>query len=157
MSSVMFVCLGNICRSPAGEGILKAFLNNEGVESVRVESSGLGSWHVGELPNPRMRKVARERGYELESRAQLFTPNFFDSFEYILAADRSVYEELVSMAKTDERKKRVFYMTAFSETYKGEEVPDPYYGGEEGFYHVLDMLEESCKGLVSELKQRLCL
>jgi protein-tyrosine phosphatase len=151
----MFVCLGNICRSPAAEGILRHFVDKANLPfSVHVESCGLGEWHIGSLPDERMREAAKDRGVVLASRAQKFDATFLDKFDVILAADNQVLHELHRFAKTPEHKAKIHLITTFSDLYQGEEVPDPYYGGDAGFARVLDMLEDSCSGLIKYLKSK---
>ena len=147
MKSCLFVCLGNICRSPAAEGVLRAMAEKEGVE-IEVASCGLGDWHVGQLPDKRMRDAARRRGYVLASRAQGIQERFFDEYETILAADHAVMIELLKIAKTPAEKAKVQLMTKFSQTYPGQEVPDPYYGGTDEFEYVMDMVEDICEGIL---------
>jgi protein-tyrosine phosphatase len=150
----MFVCLGNICRSPAAEGILRHFAEELGMgSSVHVESCGLGEWHVGSLPDERMREAAKDRGVVLSSRAKKFDSAFLDTFDMILAADNQVLHELHRYAETPEHKAKIHLITAFSKLYQGEDVPDPYYGGDAGFARVLDMLEDSCTGLLEQVKK----
>lgn len=152
MAAILFVCLGNICRSPAAQGILHQMAGKEPrLQDLHIESCGMGDWHVGQLPDERVRDAAKRRGVVLASRAQVFHPSFFDRFDYILAADLEVLHDLQRHAKTAEHKSKVHMITAFSETYKNEEVPDPYYGGEAAFELVLDMLEDSCQGLIHRL------
>ena len=152
MVNILFVCLGNICRSPAAEGILKHFAaqNNFPLE-LHIESCGLGDWHIGHLPDERMRDTAKARGVILSSRAQKFQLKFFDTFDYILVADQPVLRELYQYATNAEQKAKIHLMTDFSSSYKGQEVPDPYYRGEGDFELVLDMLEDSCEGLLKNL------
>lgn len=155
MVAIMFVCLGNICRSPAGEGMLKHLLENtDSFEDANIESSGIGDWHVGQLPDSRMRKAALKRGVTLTSRAQVFKPEHFEKFDYILAADHEVLNDLYRYARTPEEKSKVHLVTAFSRSYRQQEIPDPYYGGASDFELVLDMLEDSCEGLIQEIKQK---
>lgn len=156
MSSILFVCLGNICRSPAAEGILRHMVENDpAMKSIHIESCGLGDWHTGSLPDERMRQAANKRGITLMSRAQKVHPKFFDQFDLILAADHKVLNELYRYALTPEAKAKIHLITHYSKCYKDEEVPDPYYQGEAGFEQVLDMLEDSCEGLVEHLKSGL--
>jgi len=152
MTSVLFVCLGNICRSPAAEGILKELAKDK---ELHVESCGMGDWHVGNLPDPRMREAAERRGLVLTSRAQEFKREFFDRFDYILAADREVLHGLYHYAEKPEHKARVHLMTAFSKSYRDQEVPDPYYGGDDGFEQVLDMLTDACEGLLENIVKKI--
>ncbi len=152
MTSVLFVCLGNICRSPAAEGILRHMHEKSGgIPPLHVESCGLGSWHIGRLPHDQMREAANERGIVLLSRAQQFKPSFFDQFDYILAADHSIMNELYNLAKSPQHKAKVHLIAEYSKSYFREEIPDPFYGGKEGFDRVLDMLEDSCQGLLEHL------
>lgn len=146
-NSILFVCLGNICRSPAAEGILK-HISKERSLDLYVASCGLGEWHVGELPDRRMRQAAKNRGIILDSRAQSFKASFFEDFDYIMAADQEVLETLRSWTKNT---KKLHLITHFSNKYKGKDIPDPYYGDGAGFEHVLDMLEESCEALIKHL------
>lgn len=145
---VLFVCLGNICRSPAAEGILKHLLQEVPDLKVYVESCGLDQWHVGRSPDARMTAKAASRGFYLEGKAQLFDPSFFHAFDYILAADQEVLQTLYDYAQPH-HKSKIYLMTHFSTLYKGKDVPDPYYN--EGFDKVMDILEDSCKGFIKHL------
>lgn len=150
---VLFVCLGNICRSPAGEGVLRKLIEKRGVEElIHVESCGLGGWHVGQPADERMRKASARRNFHLVGVAQQFVVSMFEKFDYVLAADEAVLNELFDLAGDNlEYKNCIHYMTEFSPAYQNEEVPDPYYGGEAGFELVLDMLEDSCNGLLDHI------
>jgi len=153
MSSILFVCLGNICRSPAAEGVLRHMISQDSqLAHVHVESCGLGDWHAGKLPDERMRSAAKERGIELMSRAQNFKLQFFEDFDYILAADHEVLKVLYSFAKEPTEKAKIHLITAFSSTFKNEEIPDPYYGGDAAFELVLDIIEDACQGIIGHLK-----
>jgi len=121
---------------------------------VHIESCGLGDWWTGKLPDARMREAASKRGLSLISRAQRVQPHFFDQFDFVLAADHKVMNELYQYALTPDQKSKVLLMTHFSGSYKNQEVPDPYYEGEAGFEHVLNMLEDSCAGLLEHLKKQ---
>lgn len=152
--SILYVCLGNICRSPAAEALLRQM--NERSENpldLHVESAGLGSWHIGKLPHEDMREAASDRGLSLTGRARQFKPEFFDEFDYILAVDQSVLQELYRAAETPERKAKVGLITEYSNRYRGEDIPDPFYQGRGAFDRVLDMLEDSCEGLLQKLKK----
>ncbi len=151
--TVLFVCLGNICRSPAAQGILQRMAAEDlAISDLNIESCGLGDWHIGQLPDERMRKAAETRGFILTSRAQLFQPSFFDKFDYILAADNEILHHLQRHASTPEHKAKVHLITAFSSRYQNQEIPDPYYGGDAAFDFVLDIIEDSCEGLLIHLK-----
>jgi protein-tyrosine phosphatase len=155
MVSILFVCLGNICRSPAAEGILRHQSTNHPVlKKIHIESCGLGSWHQGQLPDLRMQDAAKRRGIILSSRAQKIQDHFFDKFDYILAADHEVLKVLYQYAKSPEQKAKLHLISAFSDSYRNEEIPDPFYGNEASFEHVLDMLEDSCEGLIEHIKTK---
>lgn len=120
-------------------------------KDLRIESCGIGDWHIGQLPDERISAAAKDRGVILKSRAQQFQPDFFEHFDYILAADQEVMRDLYRYARTPEHKAKIQLMTAFSHFYHGQEIPDPYYQGGSAFELVLDMLEDSCQGLLEEL------
>ncbi len=152
----MFVCLGNICRSPAAEEILRKKGKEAGMdEFLHVESSGIGDWHIGALADSRMRESAASRGYILTKRAQKFHSSLFDHYDYILAADQSVLHELQHLAKTPEEKAKIHLITEFSKPYYQQDVPDPYYNGLQAFEGVLDILESSVDGLITHIKNNL--
>jgi low molecular weight protein-tyrosine phosphatase len=155
MVAIMFVCLGNICRSPAGEGMLQHLVDSsETSTDFTIASSGIGDWHVGQFPDSRMCQAASERGIMLTSRAQVFKVEDFDQYDYILAADHEVLNDLYHYARSLQDKSKVHLITAFSPSYHNEVVPDPYYGGVSDFELVLDMLEDSCEGLLQKLLHR---
>lgn len=151
MPSILFVCLGNICRSPCAEGVLKHYAENRGL-NIHVESCGLGDWHEGQLPDKRMRQTAQARGIILSSQAQAFRRDFFDQFDWILVADHSVFEELHKWAKVPEHKAKIQLLTKFSHTFQGQEIPDPFYKDIAQFELVMDMIEDSCLGLLDHLE-----
>ena len=154
MINVLFVCLGNICRSPSGEGVFKALVKKENLEDAFfIDSSGTSAFHVGEQADRRMQKHAARRDIYLTSLSRKFIHDDFTNFDYIIAMDKDNYRDILSMDKQGDFKKKVFMMTDFSLDYKGREVSDPYYGGDSGFEDVLDMLEESCRGLLEIIKK----
>ena len=148
---VLFVCMGNICRSPAAEAILKHLVHENPSLNINVESCGIGDWHLGQAPDKRMQGAAKERGIIMTGRAQQFQPHFFDQFDYILVSDKEVLKSLYHYAKTPQQKAKIRLMTAFSSLYQGQEIPDPYYQANGTFAMVLDMLEESCRGLIQHI------
>ena len=147
---VLFVCLGNICRSPTGEGLLRALLAERDLEDVvEVDSAGTGAWHVGESPDRRMTAAAERRGYRLAGAARQVTADELPGWSMVVAMDRQNYADLRVMAVDGNVPIRLF-----SEFLPGGEpvdVPDPYYGGEEGFDRVIDLVEEGCANLLDEL------
>ena len=151
-TKILFVCLGNICRSPAAEGVLKSFAKGLPIE---IQSAGTAGYHIGELPDPRMRSHARKRGYDLISHAQQFDPSiFFEKFDRIIAMDSSNLRDLKTMDSKKLYQHKLSLMTDYSQSMDINEVPDPYYRGPEGFEHVLDILEDACKGLLQQLQER---
>lgn len=151
---VLFVCLGNICRSPAGEGIFKKMVNEEGLDHyIKVDSAGTSGYHDGELPDHRMRRHGAKRGYTFDSLSRKFTARDFDKFDLILAMDDSNYYNILALAPDLEAEKKVRRMVDFSRKYVHDHVPDPYYSGTDGFELVLDLLEDACKGLLEEIKE----
>lgn len=153
MKSILFVCLANICRSPAAEGIFRHLISQDpSLQQIHVESCGLGDWYVGHLPDERMRSAAKDRGIILMSRAQCFHPRFFQHFDYILGVDNEVTNILYKYAKEPTEKSKIHLVTAFSTTFKNEEIPDPFHQGDAAFELVLDMLEDSCLGLIQHIK-----
>lgn len=153
--SVCFVCLGNICRSPTAEGVFRALIEKENLtREVEVDSAGTAAYHTGERADPRSRKFAKQRGYELGSIARQFVPDDFETFDYILAMDEQNLAELLKGARSlGVKPKHLGLLRDFDKTApKGASVPDPYYGGDAGFNEVLDQCERACAGLLSHLK-----
>lgn len=142
---VLFVCLGNICRSPAAQGVLQKMVDERGLaSSFIIDSAGTGGYHVGELPDRRMRVHASRRGYELTHRARKFTPSDFDDFDIIIAMDNNNVYDLEEKARSTQDVSKIVPMREFmSKTSRYDYVPDPYYEGSEGFELVLDLLEEA--------------
>ncbi|MHB1050425.1 MAG: low molecular weight protein-tyrosine-phosphatase [Bacteroidota bacterium] len=146
---ILFVCLGNICRSPAAEGVMKKFSEGKAIE---IDSAGTAGYHIGELPDSRMRSHAAKRGFPLTHRARQFdSAKDFERFDLILAMDKNNMRDLQSMDRKNQYGHKLKMMTDYSQALKVTEVPDPYYGGPEGFEHVLDILEDACGGLLKEL------
>jgi protein-tyrosine phosphatase len=150
---VLFVCMGNICRSPAGEGILRHMIEKKSLQSIEVASCGIGDWHLGHAPDLRMQAAAKARGIVLNSKARQFRYEFFDQYDYILVSDKEVRKDLYAFAKTPGHKAKILMMTEFSSNYQGEEVPDPYLQAQGAFDLVLDILEDSCSGILDHIKR----
>lgn len=148
---VLFVCLGNICRSPAAEGVFEGLVKRRGLAHIEIDSAGTGGWHVGQRADLRMRQAAQGRGYDLQSRARQLGVQDFEEFDWILPMDNSNFEN-VMMMKPENCRARVipFKDLVGSEQISG--VPDPYYGGSQGFERVMDLLEEGCEALIQMLK-----
>ncbi len=152
--SVLFVCLGNICRSPAAEAIFLKLLNNQGLQDdFLVDSAGTGSWHVGKDADSRMRLAAKQRGIMITSKARQIDINDFINFNYILAMDNSNFENIMKIKNRESQSNfsKVIKLQEFSSSFSEKEVPDPYFGGEEGFNYVLDILEDSVNGFLQSV------
>ncbi|WP_313203194.1 low molecular weight protein-tyrosine-phosphatase [Pseudomonas sp.] len=152
---ILFVCLGNICRSPTAEGVLRHQLQLAGLaEQVHVASAGTGDWHVGKAPDSRTCKAALARGYDLsKQRAQQVKPAHFAEYDLILAMDESNLGHLRALRPQDAAGELDLFLRRYGAAL--DEVPDPYYGGAEGFEQVLDLVEVACRELVVEIKGRL--
>jgi protein-tyrosine phosphatase len=150
---ICFVCTGNICRSPTAEGVMRRLVEGRGLaDRIRIESAGTGSWHVGDHADPRSRRAAETRGYALDRRAQQFTRRFFERFDYVLVADSDNHEHLSRLAADAAALAKIHLLRDFDPASpRGSDVPDPYYGGPEGFELVLDICEASCRGLLEHL------
>ena len=143
--SVLFVCTGNICRSPTAEAVLRHLAAEEGID-LRIASAGIGDWHVGSAPDKRAQHHAKGRGYDMSAlRARQVRPSDFAEFDLILAMDGGHLQALQRMAPPGQRHKVRLFIA-------GRDVPDPYYGGPEGFEQVLDLVETACRDLLQELK-----
>ena len=150
---VLFVCMGNICRSPSAEGVFRRALVKAGLEhAVEVDSAGTHDYHVGHAPDPRACAAASQRGIDIgDLRARRVTAADFNRFDYVLAMDELNLEALAAAAPAGARA-RLGLLMAYAPSYP-QEVPDPYYGGRHGFEIVLDMLEAACAGLLQEIQQ----
>ena len=155
MVKVLFVCLGNICRSPTSEGIFRAMVINAGLgDLIRIDSAGTGAWHEGEPPDPRGQAAAIKRGYDLsDQRARKVTIRDFEEFDYIIGMDSQNCCDLTALAPTTAHDKIKLFLD-FAPHLGHRDVPDPYYGGPKGFDNVLDLVEEASKGLLEEILQR---
>ena len=152
---ILFVCSGNICRSPSAEAVFKAKVENEGLYTLfDIDSAGTGPWHVGEPADSRMKRHAKKRGYTLTSLARQFKPEKdFDRFDFIIAMDDENVEDLKAVARDEKDLAKISKMTDYSKAYSYNIVPDPYYGGDEGFELVLDLLEDASEGLLEAVSK----
>lgn len=151
-TKILFVCLGNICRSPAAEGIFKHIIKqNDKSNDFIVDSAGTGGYHIGDLPDKRMRIHASDRGYNLDSRSRKIELEDFLIFDYIITMDDRNYSNVLHIAPDLESRAKVHKMMEYSSSKDYDYVPDPYYEGADGFELVLDLLEEACENLYQEI------
>jgi protein-tyrosine phosphatase len=153
---VLFVCLGNICRSPTAEGAMRALVRDAGLgDSIEIDSAGTGGWHVGSPPDPRAVAAAGARGIALEGLARQVRQDDFEHFDLLLAMDRSNLRELRQMASGEEQRAKVRLLREFDPAGTGDgdlDVPDPYYGAPGGFEEVLDLVQAACAGLLAQIR-----
>ena len=148
-TSILMVCLGNICRSPLAEGILKSKVD---INNFFIDSAGTGGYHIGELPDKRSINIARKNGIDItDQRCRQFKVGDFDKFDIIYVMDNSNYNDVIRLARTEEDKEKVHLI--LDQIFPGEnvDVPDPYYGGDHGFENVYTMLDEACDLIVKKL------
>ena len=154
VKKILFVCLGNICRSPAAEGIFNQKIKERDLEKLFVvDSAGTGSWHVGNLPDKRMRSTALSRGIELTSRSRQIEENDLYEFDQILVMDKDNLDAVKSLTKDHNNpvNSKIKLILSYSENSLLDEVPDPYYGGQNGFDKVIDLLDDAMDGLIDSL------
>lgn len=152
MVKVLFVCTGNICRSPAAEGALNHLIQIHKLENkVYCESAGTSAYHVGELPDERMRKHGALRDLQLTSLARQFSYNDFKTFDYIITMDHSNFRNVLRLDPEGQYKSKVIPMAHLCHEHDINEVPDPYYGGDDGFEKVLDIVQDGCRGLLIKI------
>jgi protein-tyrosine phosphatase len=154
---ILFVCLGNICRSPAAEEIMRQIIENDValMGNYDVDSAGIGSWHEGQLPDRRMREHGKKHGYDFHSIARQVHSSDFDDFDLILGMDEGNMSDLLSLTRNDSDREKLGcladYMTAHPRYHT---IPDPYYGGPSDFELAIELIEDGCRGLAEELKKK---
>jgi len=153
---LLFVCLGNICRSPTAEGVMRSLVDADGLrERVEIDSAGTGAWHVGSPPDARATEAAASQGVTLSGQARRVEPDDFERFDLILAMDAANLRDLRALAGSPEAAAKVRLLREFDPASAGErdlDVPDPYYGGEHGFGRVFEMVQAACGGLLDEIR-----
>lgn len=152
---VLFVCLGNICRSPLAEGVFRGLVQARGLDPhYEIDSAGTGAWHAGEAPDPRSVAVASKNGVRLSGRARQVEPGDLEAFDYVIAMDRQNLLDLSSIARRHGGSAALHLLREFDPEPGDRQVPDPYYGGEDGFDQVYAMLQRSCEALLEILEER---
>ena len=151
---VIFVCMGNICRSPTAQGVFERLVHSQGLtERILIDSAGTHAYHIGKSPDARSQAAAKGRGLDLsKQRARKVTIADIEDFDYVLAMDRTNLDDLQDMVAASQRE-RVRLFMEFAERWNVDEVPDPYYGGESGFERVLDMVEDAAAGLLEHIRR----
>jgi protein-tyrosine phosphatase len=156
VTRILFVCMGNICRSPTAEGVMRSLLREEGLEDeIEIASAGTGGWHAGDPPDARATAAAARRGIVLEGAARQIRPEDFDEYDLVLAADRENLYDLRAIAPEHAQDKIRLLRSFDPASRDGDlDVPDPYYGGPDGFERVLDLVEAACRGLLEDVRRR---
>ena len=153
MVSVLFVCLANICRSPALEAALRHLVVQKGIaDRFHIDSCGMGWYHLGEGPDPRTFESAKKRGILIDHKAQQFQESFFKDFDYIFAVDSEIVKQLQHMARAEEEKKKVQLATAYSARFKNQPIPDPYYMTHHGFVDVMEIAIDCSEGILRHIE-----
>lgn len=153
-TKILFICLGNICRSPAANAIMQHYVDEDGLtDSFFIDSAGIGPWHVGQLPDRRMRTHGQRRGYRIDHIARQFDKTRdFDFFDFIVVMDEDNYRNITLQARNDKERRKVIRMADYLTDHKGRDsVPDPYYGGDADFELALDLIEDGCRGMLDAL------
>lgn len=144
--------MGNICRSPSGEAVMNALIEKNNLQDkIKCDSAGTIAYHTGEHADARMQKHAMKRGYNLTSLARQIKHQDFDKFNYIIAMDTDNYNNILALDTLGKYKNKVSMMMDYATKFNDRNVPDPYYGGEQGFEYVLDLLEDACSGLLEQI------
>lgn len=154
---ILFICMGNICRSPSAEAIMKKLLSANDLDaSVFVDSAGTIGFHMGESPDPRMKKFAANRGYDLDHSARKFNPDSdFDKFDLILTMDNENFKDISALDKSKKYSNKIKKVTGYCTNSNIQEVPDPYYGANENFEQVLNILEDACRGILNKIRDEI--
>ena len=152
-TKVLFVCMGNICRSPSAEAVFRQIVEqNRLADVISIDSAGTHAYHIGETPDSRSQIAAQQRGIDMSlQRARKVHSTDFEQFDYILAMDHSNYYDLMHLAKTESQRQKIALFMDFAEAWQETEVPDPYYGGGRGFEQVLDQVEAASQGLLQTI------
>jgi len=154
---ILFVCLGNICRSPTAEAVMRSLVTEAGLaDEIEVESAGTGNWHAGEPPDPRATETAAERGVELVGSARQIDAADFENFDLLIAMDRANHAELLRMAPNADARDRVGLLREFDPEAPDADpapgVPDPYFGGGDGFAEVIEIVDRCCASLLDSIR-----
>lgn len=153
MINILFVCMGNICRSPSAEAVMNGVIKNNNLQDrIKCDSAGTIGYHEGEPADKRMKMYASKRGYDLTSISRQIQYEDFLVFDYIITMDRENYEDVIALDFTGQYSDKISMMTDYANNNDTNSVPDPYYGGSQGFEMVLDLLEDSCDGLLNHIK-----
>lgn len=150
---VLFVCLGNICRSPAGENVMRDLIKKESVTGISVDSAGTAGYHIGKSPDDRMSAELKSRGIAVTGHAKQFVKKHYDEFDLIIPMDDDNTHNVLKLARNADDKKKVMPFMTFCKKFTNTEVPDPYYGGPEGFTLVADLMEDGCSGILCHIQK----
>ena len=152
MIKILFVCMGNICRSPSGEAVMNSIIEKNNLQDrIKCDSAGTIAYHSGEPADARMQRHAKKRGYNLTSIARQIKHYDFDRFDYIIAMDSENYRNILALDSEGKYRNKISMMMDYATQYDDKDVPDPYYGGAQGFEYVLDLLEDACLGLLKHI------
>ena len=150
---ILFICLGNICRSPAADGIMKQLVSEAGLDDdFLIDSAGIGSWHVGQLPDHRMRRHGLQHGYTFDHRARQFSARDFDRFDFVAVMDQENFHDVSRQARSETDRLKIIRMSDYLRHHPNQRtIPDPYYGNDRDFEYVIELLEDACASLLQEL------
>jgi len=150
---ILFICLGNICRSPAAEGIFQHLVDERGLtDQFFIDSAAIGPWHIGDLPDPRMRRCGARHGYHFNSRARQFSSEDFDRFDLIIGMDQENLRAIRAKAHSEDDERKIRLMADYLRHHPNHPtIPDPYYGGDRDFELVIELLEDACEGLLEDI------